>query len=171
MALGVTLKGKQMPTGMTTARALVLGAFALVLALSPALQSEAFAKSIEGSWRGGGRAVGSDGRSYRIRCKIKISPSATNSFWVSGKCTSQKGTAAGSGVVKRRSAGRYFGKGKRLDPVWRRPCLDNPPEQQKDCPERPRQKGSHERFSAQIPIAQTRWSHPSSSVQYRSSRS
>ncbi len=64
--------------------------------------------NISGTWKGGGRATGTDGKTYRVRCKMSIQARPAVRFYVSGKCTSQKGTATGHGTVIKKG-GRYTG--------------------------------------------------------------
>ena len=84
------------------ALAFALGCFSLPAA------TDVMAASIAGNWKGGGRATGADGKSYRVSCRVSVQARAAKQFFVNGKCTSQKGTATGHGTVKG-SGGSYSG--------------------------------------------------------------
>ena len=89
----------------------VLGAATLVLGaglVMDAVPVEAAKNSVAGSWKGGGRATGSDGKTYRVRCRVRVQPQSAKKVYVSGKCSSQKGTAAGSATLTKKGS-RYFG--------------------------------------------------------------
>lgn len=90
---------------------IVMAAAAAVLAtalLFDPIPIAAAKNSVVGSWKGGGRATGSDGKTYRVRCKIRVREHGARKLYVSGKCSSQKGTAAGSATVVKKGS-RYFG--------------------------------------------------------------
>ena len=73
-----------------------------------AVPAEAAKSTVAGSWKGGGRATGADGKTYRVRCKVKVHAQSEKKVYVSGKCSSQKGTAAGSATLTKKGS-RYFG--------------------------------------------------------------
>ena len=81
--------------------------FVLVMEAGPA---EAAKSQVAGSWKGGGRATGADGKTYRVRCKLRVQDHGKQKVYVSGKCSSQKGTAAGSATLTKKGS-RYFGNG------------------------------------------------------------
>ena len=51
-----------------------------------------------------------DGKTYRVRCKLRVQDHGKQKVFVSGKCSSQKGTAAGSATLVKKGS-RYFGNG------------------------------------------------------------
>lgn len=90
---------------------LLMGAATLMLGAGLTLDTgpaEAAKSTVVGSWKGGGRATGSDGKTYRVRCKLDVRSHGEQRVYVSGKCSSQKGTAAGSATLKKKGS-RYFG--------------------------------------------------------------
>ncbi len=90
---------------------IVMGAAALVLGaalMMVPLPVDAAKSSVAGSWKGGGRATGSDGKTYRVRCKLVVRNHGAKKVYVSGKCSSQKGIAAGAATLTKKGS-RYFG--------------------------------------------------------------
>lgn len=84
-----------------------------VFALGP-LDAAARSNPVEGSWRGNGRAVAKDGKSYRVRCKFRVYRIADKRFQISGKCSSTKGTTAGAADLKQVGARSFRGSGSGL---------------------------------------------------------
>ena len=89
--------------------AVLFASFFAFLAFEP-LDAAARANPVEGSWRGNGRAVAKDGKSYKVRCKLLVHRTGAKNFHMSGKCTSTKGTSAGAADLKQVSSRTFRGK-------------------------------------------------------------
>ncbi len=100
-------------TRMATRIALSVVTLLMVLAVGP-LEAAARSNPVEGSWRGNGRAVAKDGKSYRVRCKVRVYRIAEKKFQMSGKCSSTKGTTAGAADLKQVGARSFRGTGNGL---------------------------------------------------------
>ena len=100
-------------TRMATRFALSAFTLLAVLAIDP-LEAAARSNPVEGSWRGNGRAVAKDGKSYRVRCKVRVYKIAEKKFQMSGKCSSTKGTTAGAASLKQVGARSFRGSGNGL---------------------------------------------------------
>lgn len=79
---------------------------AIGMAVSPL---HAQGTSIVGSWRGNGKAVETDGTTYRVRCKMSINVDKGRVYRLRGKCTSSKGVTEGEGSIKKIAANSYAG--------------------------------------------------------------
>ncbi len=73
------------------------------------MDAAARSNPVEGSWRGNGRAVAKDGKTYRVRCKFRVYRTGERRFHLSGKCSSNKGTSAGAADLKQVSARSFRG--------------------------------------------------------------
>ncbi|MEM8686618.1 MAG: hypothetical protein AAGF81_04785 [Pseudomonadota bacterium] len=94
----------------TVLRFAILFAALFVFAAFEPLDAAAKANPVEGSWRGNGRAVAKDGKSYKVRCRLRVYRTGTKNFHMSGKCTSTKGTSAGAADLKQVNSRSFRGK-------------------------------------------------------------
>lgn len=101
--------------GWRAAPRLALFAIPLLTAFAMGpLEAAARSDAVEGSWRGNGRAVAKDGKSYQVRCKFRVYRIAEKKFQMSGKCSSTKGTTAGAADLKQVGASSFRGSGNGL---------------------------------------------------------
>ncbi len=89
--------------------AVLFAALVAFLAFEP-LDAAAKANPVEGSWRGNGRAVAKDGKSYKVRCKLRVHRTGAKNFHMSGKCTSTKGTSAAAANLKQVNSRSFRGR-------------------------------------------------------------
>ncbi len=81
----------------------------LTASLAAPLDAATRSNPVEGSWRGNGRAVAKDGKSYKVRCRLRVYRTGEKKFHMSGKCTSTKGTSAGAADLKQVSSRSFRG--------------------------------------------------------------
>ncbi len=87
----------------------IAAAGVVLVGLSFAGTIPAEARTLAGTWNGGGTAITSSGKRERVRCRVSYTRAGNGSFRLNGRCASTSGSSTFSGSVSSRGGNSYSG--------------------------------------------------------------